>query len=228
MAIDLRSASPLMASIAACVTAARSTASISILNFPETMRELSSRSSMSCDWVLTHRSIASLPRLTRSSSSSPRRIICACMSMVPSAVRSSCESVARNSSFARLARSASSLAARASTRRATRSASACLRWVMSSIASRTMGTPMRDLTVRADRESHLFLVAKSSSTSWPWKPDAAVNNRPLSADRSCGLSQLHLRGATLLVSRTHEPSPCRPEIKDGGERGPSAQHGHGG
>ena len=53
--------------------------------------------------------MASPARSSLAGSSCPRRSICACISMVDSGVRSSCDSVARNWSLARLARSASRL-----------------------------------------------------------------------------------------------------------------------
>ena len=74
------------------------------------IRERSSRSSMSWVWILAFRSMASSPCWTSSRSSLPDRSNRDQPTMALSGVRSSCERVARNWSFIRLAASASARA----------------------------------------------------------------------------------------------------------------------
>ena len=95
------------------------------------MREMSSRSSMIWAWAWEFRSMAASPSARSSASTLPERRILAQPTMALSGVRSSCDSVARNSSFMRLAASASALADSAAASSRSRSASARLRSVMS-------------------------------------------------------------------------------------------------
>ena len=82
----------------------RSTARSSTLSLPATMRDTSSRSSMSCICIRVARSMTSPARVSFAASTTlPRRSICACSSMLESGVRSSWASIARNRSLARLA-----------------------------------------------------------------------------------------------------------------------------
>ena len=78
---------------------------------PVSAFDTSSRSPVSCAWSLTLRSIDSSPRPDVSRSSLPVRSRCTQPSTAFSGVRSSCETVARNSSFIRFAASPSRRAA---------------------------------------------------------------------------------------------------------------------
>ena len=91
-----RSACALTLSSAERITSTRDTARQRILSFPLTMRETSSRSSMSCTCNRVPRSMASPVRLTWSASTAPPDRRWAWISMVDSGVRSSWDSVARN------------------------------------------------------------------------------------------------------------------------------------
>src|SRR5207249_1638434 len=93
-------------SIAASITSARRTAFTSRRIFPLMMRDTSSRSSTRCACALALRSIASSARDTRAGSSVPRLSWLTQARIGVSGVRSSCERVARNSSFRRLVSSA--------------------------------------------------------------------------------------------------------------------------
>ena len=90
-------------STAAWTSAARSTGRRSRRSLPVVMRETSSRSSTSraCAWAL--RSIFSSARNARGRDNAPDRSSRVQPRMALSGVRSSCDSVARNSSFSRLA-----------------------------------------------------------------------------------------------------------------------------
>ena len=100
---------------------------------PLIMREISSRSSISCICKLALRSIVSIAIAALSSSSMPACNIPAHPRIAVMGVRNSWETIARNSSFERLAASASERAACSRTSNCSRSASACLRPVMSCI-----------------------------------------------------------------------------------------------
>ena len=93
--------------------AARSTSRTCSRSLPVTMRETSSRSSISRACARALRSMLSRPRARVASSALVERSTRAHPSTAFSGVRSSCDSVARNSSFSRLAsRSRSSAATR--------------------------------------------------------------------------------------------------------------------
>ena len=79
--------------------APRSTIPISSRSFPEMIRETSSRSSISFAWRRVLRSMASSARSGRASSSGPSAAGSTHVRIALSGERSSCESVARNSSF---------------------------------------------------------------------------------------------------------------------------------
>ena len=110
--IFLRVAASATASRAASMAGVTRTGSRAISSVPVRIRERSSTSSMS--WVCTRalRSIASRARAVASRSSMVPRSIRAHPAMAVSGVRSSCESIARNSSLERFAASASTRAAR--------------------------------------------------------------------------------------------------------------------
>ena len=94
------SARPWTASIAASRTTTGSTGRRSTWSLPVTMRDTSSRSSISCARSFVFRSITSRPCAARAEASAPTRRSRAHPSMAVSGVRSSCETIARNSSFA--------------------------------------------------------------------------------------------------------------------------------
>ena len=94
------------------------------------MRLISRRSSISCACTRALRSIASSPR-PRSTALAPILRTCDQPRMELSGVLSSCESVARNSSFIALARCASARAELSFSSSRLRSSSACLRGVAS-------------------------------------------------------------------------------------------------
>ena len=108
---------------------------------PETIRETSSRSSISCACVRALCSIAPSATAVLSVPSSPVRSMLDHARIGVSGVRSSCETVARNSSFARLASSARSRAASVRSRYRCRSISACFRSVMSWTSIMTWSVP---------------------------------------------------------------------------------------
>ena len=86
-------------SAAALITGSRSIGRTSSRNLPETTRDTSTRSSMSCACDMTLRSMTSSARWVFASSSVPLRSNCVQVRMGASGLRSSCETVARNSSF---------------------------------------------------------------------------------------------------------------------------------
>ena len=114
-------------SIAAASTAWRSTGFSSTRSFPEVMRETSRMSSMSCVCACALRSMVSSARPSDEGSTAPVRSIRVQPRMALSGVRSSCETVARNSSLVRLAASACVRAAfsRSSSSAFARSATFC-------------------------------------------------------------------------------------------------------
>ena len=103
----------------ACRTASSSGAELELRrSLPVSAFETSSRSAVSCACSRAFRSIASSPRCAVAASSRSVRSRCAQPRTALSGVRSSCEIVARNSSFVRLATSLSRLALSASRARA--------------------------------------------------------------------------------------------------------------
>ena len=86
---------------------ATSTFWFSSRSLPATMRLMSSRSEISCAWTRVLRATTSRPRSRILGSSRPRIISSVHDRMALSGVLSSCDTIARNSSFTRLARSAS-------------------------------------------------------------------------------------------------------------------------
>ena len=119
------------ASSAASTIGAKFSGCRSSLRLPVIMRETSSRSSISraCERAL--RSIVSIARVAFDPSTSPLRIIEAHPRIEVKGVRSSCESVARNSSFSRSASSACRRASRSRSNDAALSSSALCRAVTS-------------------------------------------------------------------------------------------------
>ena len=116
-----------------------STGWISSCRLRVSMRETSSRSSTRCACCLAQREIVSSARLEAAASSAPAASILNHPMIAPSGVRSSCETIARNSSFARLAASASARAFCSQRRSRSRSAAA----FFFSEMSRTTITPPR-------------------------------------------------------------------------------------
>ena len=110
-------------SAAASTAAPRSASRTSSFSLPRTIRATSSRSSTICAWVVALRSMASMARSVAEASSRPVRSSRDQPSTAFSGVRSSCETVAMNSSLARLARSASARASCSRASSAARSAS---------------------------------------------------------------------------------------------------------
>ncbi len=100
------SAAGLTASTAASMNVFGSDGRTSMRNLPVMIRETSSRSSTSCACALALRSIVSRAFAVCSSESWPRRSIRAHPRIALNGVRSSCEMVARNSSFSTLDSSA--------------------------------------------------------------------------------------------------------------------------
>ena len=96
-------------------------------SLPVMIRETSSRSSMSCSWICEFRSMMSIARRVVGSSRCPAASSRAQPRMAFSGVRSSCDRVARNSSFARFAAWASSRASCSRSSSCCRSLSA--RWI---------------------------------------------------------------------------------------------------
>ena len=136
--IPFASAAGRSASIAACTIGATLSGRTSSWRLPVMMRETSRRSSMSraCERAL--RSIISSARSRFSvRSTSPLRISVAQPRIEVSGVRSSCESVARNSSFSRSASSARWRRSRSRASRAARSSSASVRAVTSRTSEST-------------------------------------------------------------------------------------------
>ena len=118
-------------SIALCSTAATSVGSSSMRSVPRTIRDMSSRSSSSVACARALRSSASSAWRLCASSIRPVFSSRAQPSTPVAGVRSSCESVARNSSFNRLAASAVWRASRSRYSNRSRSRSAALRRLMS-------------------------------------------------------------------------------------------------
>jgi hypothetical protein len=147
MRICLAAADGRTESRAAPTAVTRSTRLTSSWSLPVTMRETSRMSSMSWLCMRAFRSMVSTPRRSSGSRLCPRSTA-AQPTIALRGVRSSWDSVARNSSLSRLAASASSRAARSRSSRWSRSASAFLRSVTSvtvrtaprKVASRTMGS----------------------------------------------------------------------------------------
>ena len=110
-------------STAASTAAPRSVSRTSRLSLPRTMRATSSRSSTIWAWVVALRSMASMARSVAEASSRPVRSSLDQPRTAFSGVRSSWETVAMNSSLARLARSASARASCSRESSAARSAS---------------------------------------------------------------------------------------------------------
>ena len=91
------------ASSAASITGASSMGLSSSRSLPVTILDTSRMSAISCSWMCALRSMVSSARFIPAVSSFPIRSRRVQPSMALSGVRSSCDSVARNSSFARLA-----------------------------------------------------------------------------------------------------------------------------
>ncbi len=118
----LDSASGRTVSSAPSMAAATSTAATSRRSFPPTMRDTSRTSSMIRVWARALRSM--IPSARSSSAGACRRATTVHPRMALSGVRSSCDTVARKSSFARFATSASARAARSLSSRRARSRAA--------------------------------------------------------------------------------------------------------
>jgi len=99
----LASAEGLTVSRAAVMAEASSIGLTSRWSLPETMRETSRMSEMSWVWTRALRSMVSMARAAVAESSWPDRSMCVQPTIALKGVRSSWESVARNSSLARLA-----------------------------------------------------------------------------------------------------------------------------
>jgi hypothetical protein len=110
---------------------------------PDTMRFMSSRSSMSCACARALRAMVSSPRRVSASPTARASSSVDHPSTALSGVRSSCDSVARNSSFSRLTRPASARAARsAATSRALSTAcAACAATPTASCCARAANAP---------------------------------------------------------------------------------------
>jgi hypothetical protein len=113
VSITLRSVTPFAsaagrtASTAASMKEFGSTGRTSMRSLPVMARDTSRRSSMSCACARALRSMVSKARPALPPSSCPMRSMCAQPRIAVSGVRSSCETVARNSSFRRFASCAS-------------------------------------------------------------------------------------------------------------------------
>ena len=118
-------------------------------SLPEVMRLMSSRSSISCVWARALRSMASRPFARSLASFELERRIFDHPRMALRGVRSSCESVARNSSLMSLARSAVLRAARSLSSSAFRSSAA--RCMPSYIRALSMAMPAWAATPTASR-----------------------------------------------------------------------------
>ena len=105
--IAFASAAAVSESVAASTTGPSSRERQSSCSLPVTMRETSSRSSTRRAWARAFRSTASMARAAASGSRAFRRNIQSQEIIALSGVRSSCESVERNSSFKRFASRAS-------------------------------------------------------------------------------------------------------------------------
>ena len=122
--MPLAAAAGVTVSIAASMNESGWSGCTSSRSLPELMRLMSSRSSMSCAWTRALRSMVSRPARSSSALRLVMRSTWAQPRMAFSGVRSSCDSVARNSSLASLTRSASARAARSLSSSALRSAAA--------------------------------------------------------------------------------------------------------
>jgi len=109
----------------------KSTGWISIRSLPAMMRETSRMSSISSACARALRSIVSSARCSFSGDRDRDRSMCVHPTIALSGVRSSCDSVARNSSLARLAASAASRASRSLTARSACASCARLKFSMS-------------------------------------------------------------------------------------------------
>jgi len=114
-------------SIAASMTGTSSIRRGSIRSLPAAMRDVSKRSSMSCVCRRALRSIRSSAFESDASSRRLARKIIVQPKITPSGVRSSCVTIARKSSLARFAFSASNLPACARASKRSRSSTARLR-----------------------------------------------------------------------------------------------------
>ena len=175
--MPLASATGLTVSIAASTNAVGSTDWISSRILPETMRLMSSRSSMSWVWARVFRSMTSSPCWVCAAVIVPVRRRCDHPRMAFSGVRSSCDTVARNSSFIAFARSASPRANCSLSRSWRRSSAAC----RAAASARRCSVISRKVHTRpAGRPSTSWTFEKPSNTrpsarsSTPWLSGGAV------------------------------------------------------
>ena len=207
-------------SSAASTTSVRFTTATSSRILPEMIRETSSRSSISFAWCRVLRSIASSARALPASSMRPDRSSATQVRITPSGERSSCDRVARNSSFVRLAASAAarttcsraSASRRASSARRARSNA---RTVATSTAgsigsvSEASAPPSRARTVSSSRTC----VAETCRTATEAVSGLALSRRHTSKPSTPGrfTSRRTSRGASSVMRRSAS-SPVLPSM----------------
>ena len=202
----LASAGGRITSTAASIAGASSTGRSARRHSPETIRDTSRRSSISWACALALCSMAARAAVLLSERSSPVRSMFDHATIGVSGVLSSCETVARNSSFARLASSARWRASSARSRYRSRSASARLRSVMSctstmawSIAPCGPGRP-RTETI-ANIASPSFRMQRVSRRSGAPLPERIRLSRAAKAARSswCTMARQDLPSSSMRV-----------------------------
>ena len=186
------------ASIAASITGTSSTLEISRRRLPVMTRDTSSRSSISCACAFALRSTVSRACLDVASSNSFMRSNLIQPSIAVSGVLSSCESIARNSSFVRFASSASTRANFSRSKSSSRSFSASFRFVMScAIVDAPMILPLVFLMgemVRAMSSTLSSFVTRLVS-------NCSMRSPRLSLSRMSGISSARSGGARTETER---------------------------
>ena len=183
------------ASAAALITVSRYTGLRSTVSLPAAMRERSIKSSISRARSRMLRSTVSIPRFEAVASSRPPRSIAAQPSAEFSGVRSSCDSIARKSSLARLASSAAVCAVCA------RSSSLNRSWAMArrSVTTAASGNvvtaivPMKTCTRRSD----VFWLPTANGPSPRTVADTAIPERitiRVAASRTPSLKAAQISG----------------------------------
>ncbi len=175
-----------MEATAASSTAAGSINCRSIRSLPETIRLMSSKSSIICAWALAFRSITSMPCAMEEARRSLLKIL-AHPTIAFSGVRSSWLSVATNSSLRRVARSASARAARSLVSKASRYSSARRRSAISLSSSRRRSSKRRLITTAAPMKIKLKTIVPISTPSLVIRAMCSCSRR-VSSNRRCEAS----------------------------------------
>ncbi len=195
---------------AASTTGAKSIGCRSRRSLPDRMRETSSRSSISWLCALALRSIVATPSATTAGGTSPCWRIVVQPTMALSGVRSSCDSVARNSSFRRFASSASRRTARSNSSSRVRSSASC------------RNRASLSLSIDSYRRRSV------TSTHVPMKPEKSSSSRARGARRGRAPSGTRHRGGAggIRASRVpgkrsggHTPAATDRRRRDGRRRG---------